>query len=104
MDREEAVAMLANAGRATEAAFPLMEAAIACAVHEDPTRDVEATREMAARGVLFLSDRLKRETPAEAIIPIRCAPRKRRSKLALTESPRICVRIAGIFATRTCNG
>ena len=67
MDREEATAVLAEAGRAAKGAFPLMEAAIACAVHEEPARDVDAARDMAARGIDFLSDRLKRESPAEAI-------------------------------------
>ena len=61
------MAILADAGRGADGAFPLLEAAIACAVHEDPARDAEATRQLAARGVDHLSDRLKRESPAEAI-------------------------------------
>lgn len=67
MDRDEAMAILTDAGAVAEHAFPLMEAAIACAVHEDPSRDAEAAREMAARGAEHLSERLKRESPAEAI-------------------------------------
>lgn len=67
MDRDEALSILSEAGAAADGAFPLMEAAIACAVHEDPTRDAAPAREMAARGVERLSDRLKRESPEEAI-------------------------------------
>lgn len=67
MDREEAENILSEAGSAPEGAFPLLEAAIACAIHEDPTRDPAATREMAAISVERLADRLKRESPEEAI-------------------------------------
>jgi regulator of sirC expression with transglutaminase-like and TPR domain len=67
MDREEAETILSCAGGAADAEFPLLEAAIACAIHEDPTRDPATVREMAAIGVERLSERLKRESPEEAI-------------------------------------
>jgi len=67
VDREEAETILSCAGSAADGEFPLLEAAIACAIHEDPTRDPAAVREMAAIGVERLSQRLKRESPEEAI-------------------------------------
>ncbi len=67
MDRHEAHSILSDAGAAVDGEFPLLDAAIACAVHEDPTRDAEKVRELAALGVERLSERLKRESPEEAI-------------------------------------
>jgi regulator of sirC expression with transglutaminase-like and TPR domain len=67
VNREEAEAILSGAGAATDADFPLLEAAIACAIHEEPARDAASVREMAAVGVERLADRLKRESPEEAI-------------------------------------
>ncbi len=67
MNREEAEAILSHAGTVPEGDFPLLDAAIACAIHEDPTRDAGAVREIAAIAVDRLSDRLKRESPEEAI-------------------------------------
>ena len=45
----------------------LGEAAIACAIHDDPTRDPTPARELAAIGVERLAERLKRESPEEAL-------------------------------------
>jgi len=67
MDRDEAETILSEAGGAPEGAFPLLDAAIACAIHEDPARDPMLAREMAAIGVERLAERLKRESPEEAI-------------------------------------
>lgn len=67
MDRDEAETILSEAGGAPEGEFPLLEAAIACAIHEDPARDPVLVREAAAIGVERLADRLKRESPEEAI-------------------------------------
>jgi len=67
MDREEAERILSTAGSVVDGEFPLLEAAIACAIHEDPARDPAAAREVAQIGVDRLSDRLKRESPEEAI-------------------------------------
>ena len=44
MTREEAERALAAAGETAEADFPLLEAAIACALHEDPDRDADVVR------------------------------------------------------------
>ncbi|MDZ4373443.1 MAG: transglutaminase family protein, partial [Phenylobacterium sp.] len=67
MDHHEAETILAEAGAAPDDAFPLMEAAIACAIHEDPARDPAPARELASAGVDRLSQRLKRESPEEAL-------------------------------------
>ena len=67
MDRSEAETILSEAGSAPEGGFPLLDAAIACAIHEDPARSPEQAREAAAIGVDRLAERLKRESPEEAI-------------------------------------
>jgi regulator of sirC expression with transglutaminase-like and TPR domain len=67
MDRAEAEALLLAAGAAKDGDFPLLDAAIACAIHEDPTRDPQAARDLGAAGVDRLSRRLKRESPEEAL-------------------------------------
>ena len=67
MDREEAEIILSSAGGVADGEFPLLEAAIACAIHEAPARDAGAAREVANLGVERLTQRLKRESPEEAI-------------------------------------
>ncbi len=67
MTREDAETALSEAGRAPDADFPLLEAAIACAVHEDPGRDPDVARSFARRGVERLSERLAKESPEEAL-------------------------------------
>jgi len=67
MTREEAEDCLLEAGAAADGEFPLMEAAIACAIHEDPTRDPQVARDLAANGVERLTQRLKLESIEEAL-------------------------------------
>ncbi|WP_395670467.1 transglutaminase family protein [Phenylobacterium sp.] len=67
MERDEAESVLLDAGTAVDGQFPLLDAAIACAVHEDPGRDGQAVRDLAAAGVQRLSARLKIESPEEAL-------------------------------------
>lgn len=67
MTREDAEAFLLQAGRASDADFPLLEAAIACALHEDPSRDADTARNLAQSGVERLSQRLAKESPEEAL-------------------------------------
>lgn len=67
MDREEAEMLLTRVGGAAEGAFPLLEAAIACAIHDAPARDPAPVREMGQTAVERLSQRLQRESPEEAI-------------------------------------
>jgi regulator of sirC expression with transglutaminase-like and TPR domain len=67
MGREDAEDFLLEAGGAEDGKFPLLEAALACAVHEDPSRDPQCTRDLARSGVERLSRRLERESPEEAL-------------------------------------
>ena len=67
MDREDAESILLEAGSAADGEFPLLDAAIACAIHEDPARDPQVARDLGATGVERLSQRLKRESPEEAL-------------------------------------
>jgi len=67
MKRDEAEGYLAEIGKGGDEAFPLFEAALACAVHDDDSRDEAAAREVAQEGVERLTERLKTESPEEAI-------------------------------------
>ncbi|ATQ44718.1 SirB1 family protein [Caulobacter mirabilis] len=67
MTREEAEHFLADAGRLADEAFPLFAAALACAVHDDPERDVDQAQVVADEGAVRLAARLERESPEEAI-------------------------------------
>ncbi|MBQ1543427.1 hypothetical protein C5708_05360 [Caulobacter sp. CCUG 60055] len=67
MTRDEAETVLAEAGRCADGAFPLFEAALACAVHDDPARDPEPARALAREAAARLTERLARETPEEAL-------------------------------------
>ncbi|HEV7383409.1 MAG TPA: hypothetical protein VGN89_00920, partial [Phenylobacterium sp.] len=67
MTREEAEATLLDAGGAADGDFPLLEAAIACAIHEDPSRDPRVARDLGAAGVERLAQRLKQESAEEAL-------------------------------------
>ncbi|MCG9916761.1 MAG: hypothetical protein MH112_10455 [Phenylobacterium sp.] len=68
MTREAAEEMIAGAGAlGPGATFPLIEAAIACAIHEDPGRDPQPVRDLAAAGLERLTARLRRESPEEAL-------------------------------------
>src|SRR5437899_4795190 len=67
MSREEAETNLLDAGGAADGDFPLLEAAIACAIHEDPSRDPQAARDLGAAGVERLAQRLKQESAEEAL-------------------------------------
>ncbi|THD74364.1 MAG: tetratricopeptide repeat protein [Phenylobacterium sp.] len=67
MTRDDAEELLLDAGGAEDGEFPLLEAAIACAIHEDPTRDPQSARDLGRVGVERLANRLERETPEEAL-------------------------------------
>src|SRR5215217_6092188 len=67
MNRDEAEGFLADVGRRADDAFPLFEAALACAVHDDPDRDAAAAQAFADEGAERLKARLERESPEEAI-------------------------------------
>jgi regulator of sirC expression with transglutaminase-like and TPR domain len=67
MTREEAEQSLAGAGRAGDDKFPLFDAALACALHEDPTRDPSAACSLAEQIGERLKRRLESESAEEAI-------------------------------------
>jgi regulator of sirC expression with transglutaminase-like and TPR domain len=67
MTREEAERSLATAGETADDAFPLFEAAIACAVHEIPFRDIAPARALAEACAARLAERLQSESPDEAL-------------------------------------
>jgi regulator of sirC expression with transglutaminase-like and TPR domain len=67
MTRSEAEAFLIMAGQRRDDDFPLFEAAIACALHEDPSRDAMPTRALAAEGAERLRGRLQSESPEQAL-------------------------------------
>jgi regulator of sirC expression with transglutaminase-like and TPR domain len=67
MTREDAEEVLLAAGGAVDGEFPLLEAAIACAIHEEPARDPQLARDLGAAGVERLKTRLKRESAEEAL-------------------------------------
>ena len=67
MTRDEARSLLSLAGEAAEEAFPLFDAALACAMHEDPARDPTATWGLMAQVTDRLKRRLAEESPEEAL-------------------------------------
>lgn len=67
MTRDEAEATLDEAGRADEASFPLLEAAIACAIHDYPLRETEPVRVLARAAGERLAERLREESPEDAL-------------------------------------
>jgi hypothetical protein len=60
MTREDAEEILAAAGGASDDAFPLFEASLACAVHEDPSRDPEPARALAEQAAARLAEHIAR--------------------------------------------
>ncbi|MBN9466000.1 transglutaminase family protein [Brevundimonas sp.] len=67
MTRDEAEAVLTAAGEAGDTGFPLLEAAIACAVHDRPFRDPEPVRTLARSACLRLRERIGGESPDDAL-------------------------------------
>ena len=67
MTRDEAQRFLSDAGGRGDDGFPLLEAALACAVHEDPSRDPGDVRALAADAAAKLRGRLEVESPEEAL-------------------------------------
>ena len=67
MTREEAERVLSMAGETIDGAFPLLEAAIACAIHDIPFRDPAAVHALAEAAATRLAERLQAESPDEAL-------------------------------------
>jgi regulator of sirC expression with transglutaminase-like and TPR domain len=67
MTQEEAERALAAAGASPDHRFPMFEAALSCALHEDPNRDPGPARALAAEAANLLAVRMKRQRPEDAI-------------------------------------
>lgn len=67
MTRDEAETLLTEAGQAGDDAFPLLEAAIACAVHDYPFRDPEPVRTLARNAAERLAERIAGESHDDAL-------------------------------------
>ncbi|WP_421730822.1 SirB1 family protein [Brevundimonas sp.] len=67
MTRDEAETVLEEAGQADDADFPLLEAAIACAIHDYPFRDPEPVRTLARNAAERLAERIGGESPDDAL-------------------------------------
>lgn len=67
MTRDEAEIVLTEAGQADDESFPLLEAAIACAIHDYPFRDPEPVRNLARAAAERLAERARSEGPDDAL-------------------------------------
>jgi regulator of sirC expression with transglutaminase-like and TPR domain len=67
MTREESEQALAAAGANPEGRFPMFEAALSCALHEDGARDPDPARRLVDDGADRLRIRLKSERPEDAV-------------------------------------
>jgi regulator of sirC expression with transglutaminase-like and TPR domain len=67
MTRQEVELEIAAIGEIADDSFPLFEAAVLCAIHEDPERDPGLARMLAREGATRLAERLQNEAPEEAL-------------------------------------
>src|SRR5471030_1800506 len=67
MTREEALSAIGAAGAQPDERFPLFEAALHCALHENPARDPDRARALCTEAAARLRERLKTERPEDAI-------------------------------------
>src|SRR5688572_23194218 len=70
MTREETEALLARIGQESDERFDLFEAALACSLHEDPSRDPSQARTVMHNAAERLADRLKIDRPEEALAEV----------------------------------
>jgi regulator of sirC expression with transglutaminase-like and TPR domain len=87
MTRDEAEGFLREVGERADGGFPLLEAALACAVHEEPSRDPEQVRSFAADAARRLKTRLQRESPEEALAETMAGDMRLAGDLMTYESP-----------------
>ena len=73
MTREEAEAALAALGSKPEGEFSLFEAALLCAIHDDPARDATLARTVMEEATDRLAARLKRQPSDEALADALCS-------------------------------
>lgn len=67
MTRDDAERVLTAAGQAEDGDFPLLEAAIACAIHDYPFRDPKVARTLGDNAASRLKERIGHESPEEAL-------------------------------------
>ena len=67
MTRDEAEDALATAGGAPDTRFPMFEAALSCALHEDGAREADCARRLVDQAHARLLDRLALEPPEDAL-------------------------------------
>ena len=65
--RQQAEDALAAAGAAPDTRFPLYEAALSCALHEDGAREADAARRLVDEAQARLKDRLPTDRPEDAL-------------------------------------
>ena len=70
MTEVDAERALAAAGAAPDSRFPLFEAALSCALHENPVRDPEPARALIDEAVGLLGHRMKTLRPEDAICEV----------------------------------
>ena len=85
MTRDEAAIVLTEAGEAGDDGFPLLEAAIACAIHDYPFRDPEPVRMLAGNIARRLSERVGGESPDDALSETLSADLRLNGDLLLTQ-------------------
>ena len=79
MTRDDTEIALTRAGQAEDDRFDLFEAALACALHEDPSRDPGFCRALFDDAASRLAERLEFDLPDEATrARIHVVPGKRR--------------------------
>ena len=87
MTREEAETTLAEAGRSDDGAFPLLEAAIACAIHDYPFRDPEPVRVLARNAGERLKERVGSEGHDDALAETMAADLRLNGDLLSYDNP-----------------
>ncbi len=87
MTRDEAETVLIEAGQADDADFPLLEAAIACAIHDYPFRDPEPVRILARNAAERLAERVGGESPEDALAETMAADLRLNGDLLNYDSP-----------------
>ena len=87
MTRDDAVEVLEEAGRAEDDAFPLLDAAIACAIHDHPLRDPEPVRVLARNAVARLGERAGGESPDDALAETMAADLRLNGDLMCRDDP-----------------
>jgi regulator of sirC expression with transglutaminase-like and TPR domain len=85
--RDEAESLLTEAGQAGDDDFPLLEAAIACAIHDWPFRDPEPVRVLAGHAAERLRERIGGESPDDALAETMAADLRLNGDLLHYEDP-----------------